>query len=145
MGNHPEPPDLRVTAVAIAMAWPNWEPTGACAPWGFLVGVDGAGGLAPSALLAHPLAALGTLARGSGIPGAWRAAGIATTGVARPLDGNAPARPVAVVWVCARDGRSASWVRLPGEPPGMAFHDHGTSTGVGVPVAEILRALVAGA
>ena len=143
MGNHPEPPDLRVTVAAIATAWPHWEATGAFTPWGFLAGVDRVGRLEPSSLLAHPIAALSALARGGGVPGAWWAAGVATTGVARPLTGPGPPRPVAVVWVCARDGRGISWLREPGQGPRVDLHYPGGPTGAGGRGMQLLRAVVA--
>lgn len=126
------PLDLRAAVLAVDRRWPSWERAHGRrdgAPWGFLVGVERAGArVVHRPLPRHPALILA----GWSAPGCWCAVGVAVRGTAhRPVGGGAPAGVAAdasanaaagvaadarVVWICHRDGRSASLLGLAGEP-----------------------------
>lgn len=102
------------------------------APWGYLVGVatPQLTTTSPSAwpvhiswttdrpqpgftvLHCHPAIAL----RGFVTPPDWQAVGVAVHGVARRIGATGSGR-AAVVWLCHRNGSTASWLSLPGDDP----------------------------
>ena len=124
-----EPLDLAALVRAIDREWPGWEhigPRPIPAPWGFLVGVTraatGSNGarLAPRPLATHPAVAL----RGWSAAAVWCAVGVAVRGTAHRTTGTRPPSDDArVIWVCHRDGRSASLLGLPGEPAAVVVRD----------------------
>lgn len=118
------PLDLAALLRSIDGQWPGWERRDGQevpAPWGFLVGVESPGGrLLHRPLPAHPAQALA----GWVAPGRWCAVGVAVRGTAhRPRDGHRTAEDARVIWVCHRDGRSASLLGLAGEPVAVVVTD----------------------
>jgi hypothetical protein len=116
--------DLEALVRTVAAAWPGWERAAIGQPcrgvsWGFVVGVLRDGTLVPRRLHDHPGRAL----QGFSAPPAWRAVAVAVHGTARRLDerssstGDDHDGRAAVVWLCNRDGATASWLSLPGGPP----------------------------
>jgi hypothetical protein len=134
--------NLRRLVHVIAGRWQDIDSSEECtgqAPWGYLVGVSASIDLATgksggsgddtswpvwaawnpgrpqcgfTVLRHHPAIALRRFAA----PGDWQAVGVAVHGVARRL-GDASDGRAAVVWLCHRNGATASWLSLPGDDP----------------------------
>lgn len=97
------------------------------APWGFLVGVEApAGRLLHRPLPAHPVHALA----GWVAPGHWCVVGVAVRGTAHRWAGDGhdggAAEAARVIWVCHRNGSSASLLGLTGEPVVVVVSDPAT-------------------
>lgn len=166
--SHRAPADLEHLIGIIAGRWQDL--TGHhqgidIAPWGYLVGVPSspASTHEPPAwpvhpawpvnpvwdphhprpgftvLHCHPAVAL----RGFVTPSDWQAVGVAVHGMARRIGATGSGR-AAVVWLCHRNGSTASWLSLPGDDPvvtisapsGHVATLHGGDRGV---VAGLLR------
>jgi hypothetical protein len=131
----PSVPILHELLTSIAERWRQLDDLTGCtppAPWGYLVGVDGSPDHTPepswwpqphdwqphcprpgfTTLRQHPAVAL----RGFVAPHDWQAVGVAVHGVARRVGTTRTGR-AGVVWLCHRNGSTASWLSLPGDEP----------------------------
>ena len=72
-------------------------------------------------LVQHPAVALAHFTT----PQQWCAVGVAVHGTTRP--GDAGGSRAAVVWLCHRNGSTASWLSLPGDAPSVTVDGPGTA------------------
>ena len=112
----------RLAARRVLAGWQRWEVDDPlAAPWGYLVGIGPHGVLIPEPLPDHPRSHL----RHWLAPPQWSAAALAVHGTTR--QGNhslATSREVRVVWLCDREGQTASILVPPGTAPAPAEVTH---------------------
>ena len=141
-----DPPlDLGAVLRAVDREWPGWERAGGRpvpAPWGHLIGIESTDGrLVHRPLDTHPAEAL----TGWAAPRHWCVLGVAVRGTARrsasAVDPGSDAR---VVWVCHRDGRSASLLGIAGDPVAVVVTEPGGSSPDEGRVPRLLRRALGG-
>lgn len=141
-----DPPlDLGALLRAVDREWPDWERAGGRpvpAPWGYLIGVEATDGrLVHRPLDTHPVEAL----TGWVAPRHWCALGVAVRGTARrTARGGDPGSDARVVWVCHRDGRSASLLGISGDPVALVVTEPGSRTPDEGRVPRLLRRALGG-
>lgn len=141
-----DPPlDLGAVLRAVDREWPGWERAGGRlvpAPWGYLIGVESNHGqLLHRPLDTHPAEAL----TGWEAPRHWCALGVAVRGTARRSARTGdPGSDARVVWVCHRDGRSASLLGIAGDPVAVVVTEPGGSSPDEGRVPRLLRRALGG-
>lgn len=144
-GERAERSEPGIVVRRVARIWVDWDRC--CqSPWGYMVGLCATGAIVGIALPDHPAHALDRFTA----PTAWQAVGVAVRGAVGGAVGGAPRRgtpargPAAVVWMCHRNGTTATWLALPGDEPMVTvdLHLHATGSGnQGVVAAALRRSL----